>query len=98
MATEIYIGKSGAEVYAYAIGQIESIVGMVGPSPLPATVLAVSDLRDRAEKAEARATRLDDLLLALTEAESDMQRDHILGEYKRIRAAALDGEGASDGE
>lgn len=42
--------------------------------------------RARADKAEARATRLDGLLLALTEAGSDMQRDHILSEYRRISA------------
>lgn len=46
------VGRADVAKYARAIGEIESVVGIVGAVPMPQTVQAVRDLVSRAEKAE----------------------------------------------
>lgn len=80
------VGRADVAKYARAIGEIESVVGIVGAVPMPQTVQAVRDLVSRAEKAERFVATADSEWKARAEkAEREFadRLDHLTAAVKR---------------
>jgi len=78
------VGRADVAKYARAIGEIESVVGIVGAVPMPQTAQAVRDLVSRAEKAERERDKARANYAFMVERAADQKLDG----YRELGARA----------